>query len=138
MTQPASSSPLLEIGGLRTTFKTEEGTVVAVRDVSLQIAPGRTLGLVGESGSGKSVTSLSILRLLPERAARIEAGRIVFEGTPAQLVDGTDTLTAQYLTGRRDAARSVTRRGAPDRRRDRHLATLRGQTRPDREPAIVD
>lgn len=41
-------------------------------------------------------------------------GRIVFEGTPAQLVDGTDTLTAQYLTGRRDAAESVARRGAPD------------------------
>jgi excinuclease ABC subunit A len=38
----------------------------------------------------------------------------VFEGTPAQLVDGTDTLTAQYLTGRRDAAESVARRGAPD------------------------
>jgi peptide/nickel transport system ATP-binding protein len=80
MTTSAQSGPLLEIDGLRTAFKTEEGTVVAVRDVSLEIVPGRTLGLVGESGSGKSVTSLSILRLLPERAGRIEAGRIVFEG----------------------------------------------------------
>ena len=80
MTTSGGSTPLLEIGGLRTTFKTEEGTVVAVREVSLSIAPGKTLGLVGESGSGKSVTSLSILRLLPERAARIESGSIVFEG----------------------------------------------------------
>jgi len=80
MTLSTESGSLLDIDGLRTTFRTEEGTVVAVRDVTLEIAPGRTLGLVGESGSGKSVTSLSILRLLPERAARIESGRIVFEG----------------------------------------------------------
>ncbi len=74
------ADPLLAIEGLRTTFRTEEGVVVAVQDASLSIAPGRTLGLVGESGSGKSVTSLSILRLLPDRAATIESGRIRFLG----------------------------------------------------------
>jgi peptide/nickel transport system ATP-binding protein len=74
----AHTAPLLSIEGLRTTFRTEEGVVVAVRDASLDVAPGRTLGLVGESGSGKSVTSLSILRLLPEHAATIESGKIRF------------------------------------------------------------
>ncbi len=71
-------APLLSIEGLRTSFRTEEGVVTAVQDASLAILPGRTLGLVGESGSGKSVTSLSILRLLPDRVARIEKGVIRF------------------------------------------------------------
>jgi peptide/nickel transport system ATP-binding protein len=75
-----NDDPLLAIEGLRTTFRTEEGVVVAVEDASLSIAPGRTLGLVGESGSGKSVTSLSVLRLLPDRVATIESGRIRFLG----------------------------------------------------------
>jgi peptide/nickel transport system ATP-binding protein len=74
------SEALLKVEGLVTTFRTEEETVRAVRDIDLEIRPGRTLGLVGESGSGKSVTSLSILRLLPERVAMIEHGRIAFLG----------------------------------------------------------
>ena len=76
----SSTVPLLQIEGLVTTFYTEDETVRAVRDVDLRIRPGRTLGLVGESGSGKSVTSLSILRLLPDRVAVVEAGRIQFLG----------------------------------------------------------
>jgi peptide/nickel transport system ATP-binding protein len=74
------SEPLLSVQGLRTTFRTEEETVEAVREVSLEIHPGRTLGLVGESGSGKSVTSLSILRLLPDKVARIDGGSVRFLG----------------------------------------------------------
>ncbi|HUQ71458.1 MAG TPA: ABC transporter ATP-binding protein, partial [Planctomycetaceae bacterium] len=61
-------------------FDTEEGTVKAVDGLSIRLEPRRTLGLVGESGSGKSVTSLSILRLLPDVGARIAAGRIAFLG----------------------------------------------------------
>jgi oligopeptide/dipeptide ABC transporter ATP-binding protein len=57
------------------------GGVPVLEDVSFAIAPGETLGLVGESGCGKSVTALSIMRLLPEPPARIESGRIVFDGT---------------------------------------------------------
>jgi peptide/nickel transport system ATP-binding protein len=74
------TEPLLRIEGLRTTFRTEDDTVHAVRGIDLEIRSGRTLGLVGESGSGKSVTSLSILRLLPDRVAVIEGGSIRFLG----------------------------------------------------------
>jgi peptide/nickel transport system ATP-binding protein len=77
---PASPT-LLSIEGLRTTFHTEDETVHAVQDLTIEIHEGRTLGLVGESGSGKSVTSLSVLRLLPDRVAVIEGGTIRFLGT---------------------------------------------------------
>ncbi|MBX7192517.1 MAG: ABC transporter ATP-binding protein [Sandaracinaceae bacterium] len=66
----------LRVRDLVTTFRTDAGEVRAVDGVSLEIAPGRTLGLVGESGCGKSVTALSILGLLPERLAYVESGSI--------------------------------------------------------------
>ena len=71
---------LIHIDGLKTYFHTEDQVVRAVDDISLDIAPGHTLGLVGESGSGKSVTSLSIMRLLPRITAKIESGSISFLG----------------------------------------------------------
>ena len=73
-------TPLLQVDRLATAFATEEGTVRAVDDVSFDLYPGRTLGLVGESGCGKSVTALSVMRLLPQPAGRIEAGRIRYKG----------------------------------------------------------
>ncbi|HXN06336.1 MAG TPA: ABC transporter ATP-binding protein, partial [Nitrospiria bacterium] len=73
------SQPLLQIKNLKTTFKTREGLVRAVDDVSLQVNRGEVLGLVGESGSGKSMTSLSVLRLVPP-PGKIEGGDIIFEG----------------------------------------------------------
>lgn len=76
----AASEPLLRIEGLKTTFRTDEGTVRAVDDVDLTLEEGRTLGLVGESGSGKSVTSLSIMGLLPRIVAKIDGGSIAFLG----------------------------------------------------------
>ena len=74
------SAPLLEIEGLKTFFHTDEGLVKAVDDVSVSVDLGQTLGIVGESGSGKSVTSLTIMRLLPEISAEIAGGRISFLG----------------------------------------------------------
>ena len=71
---------LMRVEGLSTSFHTEEETVRAVRELTLEIHEGRTLGLVGESGSGKSATSLSMLRLLPDRVAAVEAGRVVYLG----------------------------------------------------------
>jgi peptide/nickel transport system ATP-binding protein len=72
--------PLLEIENLQTFFHTEDKVVRAVDDVSLKIFPGHTLGVVGESGSGKSVTSLSVMKLLPPETARIHQGKISFLG----------------------------------------------------------
>jgi oligopeptide/dipeptide ABC transporter ATP-binding protein len=69
---------LLSIESLQVRFPAAGGTVTAVRDVSLEIGAGESLGLVGESGSGKSVTSLAVLRLLPPQA--LVAGRIRFSG----------------------------------------------------------
>jgi oligopeptide/dipeptide ABC transporter ATP-binding protein len=73
-------APLLAVEGLVTAFHTDEGTVRAVDGVSFEVKDGGTLGIVGESGCGKSVTSLSIMRLLPTPPGRIEAGKILFEG----------------------------------------------------------
>ena len=73
---------LLEVSGLRTSFRLEEGGEFnAVDGVSFLIEAGRTLGIVGESGCGKSVTSLSIMGLLPKGQGRISAGSVRFQGT---------------------------------------------------------
>ncbi|USG68314.1 ABC transporter ATP-binding protein [Brevibacillus ruminantium] len=72
--------PLLEITGLQTEFVTQGGVVRAVDGVDLVLHKGETLGVVGESGCGKSVTSLSIIGLLPKGQSRISSGDIQFEG----------------------------------------------------------
>ena len=74
------TEPLLSVKGLSTRFRTERGTVLAVDDVSFDVAPGETLAIVGESGSGKSVTALSLMRLIPDPPGRITSGQILFEG----------------------------------------------------------
>lgn len=73
------AAPLLEIEDLHVSFSTRRGMVEAVRGVSLDLAPGATLGVVGESGSGKSVTAFAATQLL-DRAGRITGGRILFRG----------------------------------------------------------
>jgi oligopeptide/dipeptide ABC transporter ATP-binding protein len=70
---------LLEISDLRTHFFTHDGVVRAVDGVDLHVDRGEVLGLVGESGCGKSVTSLSIMGLVP-RPGKIVSGRITFDG----------------------------------------------------------
>jgi oligopeptide transport system ATP-binding protein len=73
-------SPLLQVEGLRTLFRTHEGVVHAVNGISYALAEGESLGIVGESGSGKSVSSLSILRLIPQPPGEIAGGRVEFRG----------------------------------------------------------
>jgi oligopeptide/dipeptide ABC transporter ATP-binding protein len=74
------SEPLLAIEGLQTWFTVEGATAKSVDGVSLTLHRGETLAVVGESGSGKSVTSLSIMRLIPEPPGRIVAGSIRLKG----------------------------------------------------------
>jgi peptide/nickel transport system ATP-binding protein len=81
------AAPLLEVRDLRTHFFTQDGVTRAVDGVSLSVMPGETLGIVGESGCGKSVTALSILRLLPDKLARIVGGEVSFEGVDLLKLD---------------------------------------------------
>jgi peptide/nickel transport system ATP-binding protein len=89
----SDSDLVLDIQGLRTHFHTDAGVVKAVDGVSFHIPAATTLGVVGESGSGKSVTSLTVMGLLPEHSARIAGGSISFLGrdllklTSAQMSD---------------------------------------------------
>ncbi|MED4599958.1 ABC transporter ATP-binding protein [Paenibacillus validus] len=70
---------LLEVYNLRTEFAAPSGSVRVVDGIDLYLNSGETLGIVGESGSGKSITSLSIMRLLPEQAV-ITGGDIRLQG----------------------------------------------------------
>jgi oligopeptide transport system ATP-binding protein len=72
--------PLLQVTGLKTSFKTDDGIVRAVDGLSYSVDAGSTLGIVGESGSGKSVNALSIMRLIPQPPGKIEAGTVLFKG----------------------------------------------------------
>ena len=74
------SEPLLNVKNLKTHFYTDDGVARAVDGVSFFLKKGETLGLVGESGCGKSVTSLSIMRLIPEPPGQIAEGTIHFKG----------------------------------------------------------
>ncbi len=73
-------SKLLDISGLRTIFRTDQGEAAAVDGLNLSMRKGEILGLVGESGCGKSVTALSILRLVQWPPGRIVEGSIRFKG----------------------------------------------------------
>jgi peptide/nickel transport system ATP-binding protein len=74
------STPLLKVDNLVVEFGPEKSAVRVVDGVSFSVEAGTAVGIVGESGSGKSVTSLSILRLIPEPPGRIVQGRIEFNG----------------------------------------------------------
>ena len=90
-----SISPILSVRGLTTHFHTAEGVVKAVDNVSFDLKRGETLGIVGESGSGKSVTSLSLMRLVPD-----SAGEIVFDGAD---VNRMSEAEVRNIRGRRMA-----------------------------------
>jgi len=72
--------PVLSVQGLTVEFKTEDGIVHAVTDVSYDLFPGETLGVVGESGSGKSVSVMSMLGLIPIPPGKILSGQALYKG----------------------------------------------------------
>ena len=74
------ANTLLDVKDLKTYFFTRRGVVKAVDGVSFSLDVGETMGLVGESGCGKTITSLSLLRLVPKPAGRIVGGSITFDG----------------------------------------------------------
>ena len=76
-TSATGIAPVLRVRHLTTQFFTRAGVVHAVDDVSFDVGEGETLGIVGESGCGKSVTSLSIMRLVPSPPGRIVQGEIL-------------------------------------------------------------
>lgn len=71
---------IIQVRNLSVEFRTDEGTVKAVKNISFDIPRGKTVGLVGESGSGKSVTSLAVMRLIPNPPGKITGGEIIFDG----------------------------------------------------------
>ena len=86
-TSAQAALPLLQLSHLRTHFFTDAGVVKAVEDVSFALNTGETLAVVGESGSGKSVTSLSIMGLIPNPPGRIVGGEILFRTREGAVVD---------------------------------------------------
>lgn len=85
----SNPKPLLEVKNLVTEFKTDGGIIKAVNDISFTLNRGETIGIVGESGSGKSVTSLSVMRLIPNPPGRIASGEINFFQKDGQIIDLT-------------------------------------------------
>ncbi|MDZ4847638.1 MAG: ABC transporter ATP-binding protein, partial [Chitinophagales bacterium] len=81
------SNVLLEVKNLVTEFKTDEGTVTAVNNISFTLNRGETIGIVGESGSGKSVTSLSIMRLIATPPGKITSGEIIYHSKSKGAID---------------------------------------------------
>jgi peptide/nickel transport system ATP-binding protein len=90
---------LLEVKNLVTEFKTESEAVKAVNNVSFTLHKGETIGIVGESGSGKSVTSLSVMKLIPNPPGKISAGEIIYHSRnagPIDLVKATNKEMREY------------------------------------------
>ena len=94
------TAPLLEVSHLRVEFPTRRGTLLALNDVSFDIAPGEILGVVGESGAGKSLTGAAIIGLL-EPPGRIAGGEIKLAG---QRIDNLPPEAMRQIRGRRIGA----------------------------------
>src|ERR1700674_1933826 len=91
------TAPLLEVRNLRVEFPTRSATLVALDDISFDIAPGEILGVVGESGAGKSLTGAAIIGLL-DPPGRIAGGEIRFDG---RRIDNLPPARMREIRGRR-------------------------------------
>ncbi|MFL5764790.1 MAG: ABC transporter ATP-binding protein [Bacteroidia bacterium] len=82
-----ANETLLEVKNLVTEFRSDDETVKAVNDISFTLSKGETIGIVGESGSGKSVTSLSVMRLIPNPPGKITGGEIIYHSKSKGPID---------------------------------------------------
>ncbi len=89
---------LLEIKNLVTEFRSDSETIKAVNNVSFSLSCGETIGIVGESGSGKSVTSLSIMRLIPNPPGKITGGEIIYHSKTKGTIDITKISEKEMRT----------------------------------------
>ena len=92
---------LLEVEDLHVSFKTDDGVVEAVQGVSYELDEGETLGIVGESGSGKSVSTMALMRLIPEPPGKI-TGRVRFDGEDVLSLPKSRMREIRGNTGLRD------------------------------------
>src|SRR5947199_5980891 len=92
---------LLTINNLSIDFRTGNKITEAVKNISLKVQHGEVLAIVGESGSGKSVTSLSILQLLPSPPAFYKSGSIMFSEDGVNCIDllKADKMEIQQVRG---------------------------------------
>ena len=84
---------LLDVSKLSVTFNLKNATVGAVDNISFKVNRGEFLAVVGESGCGKSVSALSILKLLPEKIAKIESEHILFDGADISKLSNEELRT---------------------------------------------
>ena len=101
---------LLEVRGLKTHFETDRGLFRAVDGISFSVPKGRTIGLVGESGCGKSVTSLSVMGLVPSPPGKVEA-----EAKRSAEPDRDATVQVVISAGASDVAALIERHRLIDR-----------------------
>lgn len=92
--------PLLQINNLKTYFYSDDAVIKAVDGITYNVQEGETVAIVGESGCGKSVSSLSILRLIPSPPSRIVDGEVLFQDTDLLQISNTDI---RRIRGRRVA-----------------------------------
>ena len=88
---------MLKINNLKTRFNTYDGVVKALEGVNLEVKEGEIFGIVGETGCGKSVTSYSLMQLLP-RTAEVVAGEIIFDGE--EITGASDSRMRQIRGGK--------------------------------------
>ena len=109
-----TTAPLLEVRHLRVEFPTRRGTLVALDDISFDIAPGEILGVVGESGAGKSLTGAAIIGLL-DPPGRVAGGEIHFDGRRAPSRGKAERSAAWRWTSHRNRGFSASRNQSPSR-----------------------